>query len=92
MVTSIRKSKKIDVYVVYGVKEYTGEVDIDHREGERNEPPNEDNATTYEEGPSNANVEDTNQGSNEAEHDENEVVNKDNKDNEDNEATEEAQR
>ncbi|ONK75639.1 uncharacterized protein A4U43_C03F18990 [Asparagus officinalis] len=73
MIASLGKSKKIVVYIVHGVKDYTGEVDIDLREGSPNEPPYEDNATTFKTGPSNVNVEDTNQGINETQHDENDI-------------------
>ncbi|ONK64699.1 uncharacterized protein A4U43_C07F28960 [Asparagus officinalis] len=73
MIASLGTSKRIVVFFVHFVEEYIGEVDINLREGASNEPPNGDNATTSEAGPSNANVEATNQGTNEAEHDENEV-------------------
>ncbi|ONK77965.1 uncharacterized protein A4U43_C02F12780, partial [Asparagus officinalis] len=90
MVASLGKNNWTVVYIVHSVEEYTGEVDINLREGARNEPPNDDNATTSEAGPSNANVEDTNQDNNEAKHDENEGIDKDDgasDDNEDNGAS-----
>ncbi|ONK75677.1 uncharacterized protein A4U43_C03F19390 [Asparagus officinalis] len=78
MVDSLGRNKRIAIYVVHGVEEYTGEVDIDLREGARNEAPNEDNATTYEASPSNANVvnedDEDNEATTEAQHDDNEAT------------------
>ncbi|ONK80142.1 uncharacterized protein A4U43_C01F14330 [Asparagus officinalis] len=88
MVASLGKSKRIAVYVEHGVEEYIDEVDIDLTEGASNEPQNEDKMLLHlRKTQSNVNVEDTNQGTNEAEDDENEIVNEDNEYNEDYEAT-----
>ncbi|ONK57108.1 uncharacterized protein A4U43_C10F16700 [Asparagus officinalis] len=52
MVASLRRSKRIAIYIVHGVEEYTSEVDVDLREAEvvneENKEDNEDNEVTEE--------------------------------------------